>query len=362
MEIILVANEKGGTAKSATCLCLANCLTALGYRVAVVDTDPSGNLSAAALDSFPPYVLYDIFTGACDLKDILYKTPFGDVMPTIKDIGPAPQAKKSFIIPNRKNLGELFAGLQGQENSEQYLTMLLRESGMENVYDFVIIDSAPAANLLITNAIVVADSVIVPCEPNSASVDGFNMFVESIMEVKQKYKTNISVDGLVFTKFTDEWKTRREHVDGITAKAKGSGIYVYNTKFRLSSAIETSMNDCRPILDYINQGSGAYDSMNFTLEFLAKRGLEPKQDFPGVFKNESGMWIFRKNGSLYYTYTMVDGKAHIESKRFKTAYLQEEAFMDAVGKTIFFCLENLEAHLIQENIPCISDKEKAPQN
>ena len=358
MEIILIANEKGGTAKSATCLCLANCLTALGYKVLVTDTDPSGNLSAAALEEFPEHVLYDVFTGQCELSDAIYETPFGDILPTIKDLEHNSGSKKSFIIANRKNLGELFVSAQAEENPERFIYQLLRESGLESYYDFVIIDSAPAANLLITNAVVAADSVIIPVAPNSASTDGFLMFLKSIQEAAQRYKAKIRVDGLVFTQFSDNWKTRRMQIEEITFMACNREIYIYDNKFRTSASIETSMNECKPVLAYINnRDNGAYDAMNFTLEFLAKRGLTPKVAYPGVFQDEEKRWVFRKNGNMYFTYFMVGSDAKIESRRLKKGNLEDEAFMDAVGKTIFFDLQNLEAHLISQGIHYIPEDE-----
>lgn len=358
MEIVLLANEKGGVGKTSTVLLMGNCLTALGYRVLITDTDPSGNLSAAALEGFPEHVLYDIFTGACELHEAIYETPFGDILPTSKDLAPSNNTKKSFVIHNRKNLGELFASLYGKENTEQFLSILLRDPLLANNYDFSIIDSAPAANLLITNALVAADSVIVPIEPSSASIDGFLMFLESIKEASARYKTEIKVDGLLFTKFTDKRKTRREQTDSIVFCAKNRNLYVYRNKFRDASSIETSMNNCKPILDYINyQDSGVYDSMNFTLEFLAKRGLEPKKAYPGVLKDETGSWIFRKNGNKYFTYSMENGKARILTMRLKKGDLENEEFMSAIGKTVFFDLMNLEAHLINQGIRYIPENE-----
>lgn len=358
MEIILIANEKGGTAKSATALNMGACLKALGYRVLIADTDPSGNLSAAALPGFPSHVLYDIFSGSCAVTDAIYETPCGDLIPTIKDLTPADNSKKSFVIRNRKNLGELFAGLNGEPGAEQYLSILLRESNLEHYYDIVIIDSAPAANLLITNAVVAADSVIVPIEPNSASIDGFLMFLESIRETRQKYHTNIQVDGIVFTKFSDKWKTRRKQIDGILAMANEQNIYIYNSKFRTCSSIETSMNECRPILDYIKYpDNGASDSINFTLEFLQKRGLEPKQSLPGIVKDEFGKWIYRKNGTPIYDCRFTDDGAQIVTRKFHHSMTEKEGFQEAIGTNLFFHLEQLEASLMQKDIAYAISKE-----
>lgn len=360
MEIILIANEKGGTAKSATCLCLANCLTALGYRVMVTDTDPSGNLSAAALEEFPDHVLYDVFTEACELEDAIYQTPFGAILPSIKDLSSASESKKSFVFKSRKNLGELFASAYGDDNAEQFLRNLLRQEELEKNYDFNIIDSAPAANLLITNAVVAADSVIIPVEPNSASSDGFLMFLKSIQEAAHKYNAQIHVDGLVFTKFSDNWQTRRKQIDEISFLARNREIYIYRNKFRTSASIETSMNECKPILDYINKrDNGVYDAMNFALEFLARRGLAPRVTFPGVIQDEENAWIYRKNGNKYYTYTMIGDKAQLESRRLKKGDLEDPAFMDTIGKTVFFDVMNLEAHLISQKIRYIPEGESS---
>lgn len=352
METILIANEKGGAGKSSTTLCLANCLSALGYKVLIIDTDPSGNLSAAALPENPSLVLYDVIDGACDFTDAIVHTGTVDIVPTIKDLD-APGltiVNGRPVLQHRKNLGKKFGELEGSKGTEQFISLLIQTSNLEGIYDFILIDTPPAANHLITNGIVAADSLIIPCEPNAASYDGLDMIIASVVEAVAKYQTQIQVDGMVFARYSDNSATRREHTKMLTEKAQEQGIYIYNTKFWTSPAIELSMNECRPVLDYPYNGRGLDDSMAFTLEFLAKRGLEPKHIYPGILKDENGNWIFRKNGTVYYTFSVTDGVAQVEEKRFRLEHLTDE-FKGQIGKTIFFFEQNLQTALATQGIP-----------
>ena len=368
MEIILSANEKGGVAKTTTVLCLANCLTALGYKVLAVDMDPSGNLTRAALPEVPDKVLYDVFKSKCSIYDAIVHTDICDVLPTIKDeddTSDTPAASYIWMAPKEsRSLDSLQAEWMlkralaimksGKDDSrvEQWTNSLLRTSKLEDIYDFIFIDSPPRRNLLLENGIVAADSVIVPCEPTCSSIDGLQMFFSSVNSVLRSYQSEIAIDGILFAKYSETSKTRREVSADIRRMVQEAGIHVYDTKFRNSAAIETSMNKCRPILDYVSVGTGASDAMNTTLEFLAKRGLAPKVSYPGVFADESGKNIFRKNGSEYYACQLIGDDAMVCKQRFRLEMLEDAAFTGQIGKTVFFDYQNLEQTMAQQGYTC----------
>lgn len=372
MEIILIANEKGGTAKTNTCLSLANCLTALGYKTLVVDTDPSGNLSAAALPDYPKYVLYDVLRGRCTLSEAIVTTEIADVLPTLKDLNDSSGRKTAgrpgpFCLPERRSLTSVISDMESDENGKYLLTYLLRYSNLEKIYDFIIMDSAPSDSILITNAIIATDSIIIPTEASSASANGLFMFIKSVQGAfnfrkeilpqlpKDTYNTTLNIDGFVFTRHTDDWQHRHEQIDNIIEMANSLGTNVYKTKFYNAPIFERAMNDCRPILDYMSRGFGASNAMNFTLEFLAKRNLTPKIAYNGVFKDESGQFIHRKNGSKTFTYAIESGVAYIFKQNFRLEYLQNETWKANIGKTIFFSLDNLKKHLEDAKIPWLME-------
>lgn len=299
MEIILIANEKGGAGKTTTVLALASCLKAFGYRVLAVDADPSGHLTAAALPEEPPEnrQLYHVFTRQCSVQDAIVHAPAFDVLPTKKpetfdmeSVDP-----KRGIIPLPVEPGDLNALFTQFQNSnsehKQYaLNAILRhpDNHLGELYDFVIIDPPPTANLIVTNAIVCADSVVITSEPTASSFDGMRLILSNIAKVRRNYMTDVKVDGLVFTRYSTNSSARRKAIPKIELAASNINLRIYKTRFFNSNPIELAMHECRPLLDYINVGAGASMALNFTLEFLASRGLEPKVDFPGLYRDKSG--------------------------------------------------------------------------
>lgn len=319
-EIVLVANEKGGTAKTATVLTLANCLKALGYECLIVDMDPSGNLSAAALTDFPKHLLYDVFNGNCSIEDAIVQTPFGDVLPTLKDFGPV-NTDDPFGTDSRKSLGDFFAAKVGTRGAEKYLYLLLRHKRYAPIiskYDFVLIDSQPSDSLIITNCILAADNVIVPCEPTAAALDGLNMFQKSLAKTNENYGGKAKIDGVLLAKYDGEWKTRRDITERIIQSAKSNRLSLYRTIVRKSASIETSMNEMKPILNYLFRGNGASDSMNFSLEFLSRRGLLPRTKVDGVYLANNGCAFYQRKGGDYCSIDIgIDGNMAVNLKTFE---------------------------------------------
>lgn len=307
MEIILIGNEKGGSTKTTTVISLANCLKALGYRVLAVDMDPSGNLTCAALPEAPLKVLHDVFIRSVPMQDAIVKTEICDILPTAKE---TPMAASNAVFNplanlNSKSLGQIADRLVGQAGAEYILASLLRNNDDYNLadhYDFVLLDIGPSDNILVRNAIVAADSIIIPVDPFSSSLDGLVMFINSVRSVQHSYKTDVKVEGVLFTKYKEDWGCKRTTIRDIEEAAEYMGLRCFNTRIRESSNFPDSMYHCRPILDYANRsGNAVEDTMNLALEFLAVRGLKPRADFPGVQADSEG--------TLHYTRPKRDKKA-----------------------------------------------------
>lgn len=298
MEIVLIANEKGGTGKTATAVCLANALVGLGYRVLAVDFDPSGNLSHATLQEDPQWVLYDALTGACPVEKAIYHTDICDVLPTIKELDLSIAPAETFLLASResKSLTEIANRLTGRTGAELVLNSLLRNNNLADKYDFVIIDSAPSDNILVTNAIVAADSIIIPCEPSQGGLDGVFMFLSSVITARRSYiHAKAEIDGIVLTKYTEDGSNYLDSIQSIREAADAKELYLYQTLMHHSNNVAHALGHCRPILSYLNTfgcGHGPVDALNLALEFLTARGLEPKVEFPGVQKNEDGSLIY----------------------------------------------------------------------
>lgn len=302
MEIVLIGNEKGGVGKTATTFCLANALKALGYRILMVDFDPSGNLSRDTLPEDPKYVLYDVFVGACPLEQAIYHTEIADILPTTRVLTPEIKPEDAYMLSavNDKSLSQLADRLIGRSGAEMALKSLLRSKkhNLASKYDFVLIDICPSDNILVTNAIVAANSVLITCEPFVDALDGIWRLISSINVAKYNYKNSDAqepIDGIVITKYTERRAPFRQCIQEIQEIAKSQGIYLYETRMRETSNIPDAMRKCRPIMDYINaSGYGTADSLNLALEFLAARNLEPQIIIPGCYKNAEGNWLYAR--------------------------------------------------------------------
>lgn len=365
MEVVLIANEKGGTAKTATVLGLLNCLTALGYRVLGVDMDASGNLSMAALPEFPQKVLYDVFSDGCSFRDVICHTPIGDVAPTIRhiDIDLKKKNVDEFGYPtqnvNRKSLRNIEARWLGTSGAEYKLAAQLKgkSNNLAADYDFILIDSNPSDNLLTTNSIVAADSVIIPVAPDSTSVSGVLMLLDSFTQVQYAYRTNVKVDRLLVSVYKEDWAIDRKCINEILSIMQEHDIQAYKTRIRCSPGIKTAQSECKPVLECMHQGDGAMDFMNFALEFLSSRDLAPKVNYPGVFADETGSLIFRKNGAKYYVADISGNTATIQTKYFRASNLEDPEWREQIGKTIFFSQENLHSYLDARGISWASEEE-----
>ena len=293
-EIVLIANEKGGVGKTSTALGLACSLIALGYSVMICDMDPSANLSTTILNEMPKLSLYDAFTGDCRLPDCLVQTPFGDVAPSVKNL---PDLDGTMSTGDVKSLTQIANQLLGVRGGEYFLSRMLRKTpgfDLNEHYDFVIIDSAPSDNILITNAIVAANSVIVPVELSMAAIDGLQMFLGSISTAHEFYKTTVSFDGMLTVKYSEEGSSDRKVAALLNDLCATYQIPRYDTKIRFSKTMRAALDNGKPILEYIHNGHGGADTLNMTLEFLRKRGLKPRNAYPGVVQDENGNWVYLK--------------------------------------------------------------------
>lgn len=294
MEVVLIANEKGGVGKTTTTLCLGNCLTALGYSVLIADMDPSANLSVAALPLKPTHSLYNVFDGSCTLPDILVKTPFGYIAPSNKEV---PDLDGDLTPVDSKSLTQIANRLIGVRGGEYMLNALLRKSkkyDLNKHFDFVLLDSAPSDNILILNSIIAANSVIVPVELSAAAVDGLQMFLGSISNAHAYYKTNVGFDGMLIVKYSEDTSSERKMAAILDNLCEAYDIPRYDTRIRHSATMRSALDNCKPILDYLSNGHGAEDSMNMTLEFLRNRGLTPRVKFPGVRQDNNGQWFYKR--------------------------------------------------------------------
>lgn len=213
MKTYAICNQKGGVGKTTTTLNLALALVEMGKRVLLIDADQQGNLSSSVIrdDSHRQSLSELIHYAVADmpLTPELFITP----------------AEKLDIVKSSKILAAANSLLGTTSDSNMVLPRAIRqltEDGQR--YDFVLIDCAPALDLLVVNALNAADGIIIPTEPANYSMDGILGVVETMERLKQTSNHDLKIEWIVINKFDGRKKNHVENMSEIT-DAFGSLVY-----------------------------------------------------------------------------------------------------------------------------------------
>ena len=232
--IIAVCNQKGGVAKTATAQAIATGAAKIGRRSLAIDLDPQGNLSFSMGGNSADMGLYELMTGAATPGQIIQHTAQGDLI----------TASSSLALP--------FTG----KDPGKLLTKALRP--IKSKYDVITIDCPPALNILLANALIAADVVIIPLTADMFALQGLYQLKQSIQDA-QKVNPALKIGGVVFTRHNTRTILARDLTDVITDKCRELDIPVYKTVIREGVAVREAQTQRESIFNYAPRSNPAKD-------------------------------------------------------------------------------------------------------
>ena len=196
---IAIANQKGGVGKTTTAINLSSCLAEAGQRVLTIDFDPQGNAtSGLGLEKGQiEDTVYEMMLGDCSFEDCLQREVQEDLD----------------VLPSDSNLSGAEIELLDVENKEFVLKSHLDQ--VKNDYDFIIIDCPPSLSLLTLNALVAADTVLVPIQCEYYALEGLSQVLRTINIVKRKMNPSLEMEGVVFTMYDARTNLSLEVVENV---------------------------------------------------------------------------------------------------------------------------------------------------
>lgn len=195
---VIFYNQKGGVGKTTAAVNLGSALAGLGYRVLLVDFDAQGNLTGAVSGDNRKPNIYQVVTGQIDVRN--------SIQPTI--------IKHLFLIPGSLDMAGLGVELVDQEEREHFLEKSLKP--IEEDYDYILLDCPPSLGLETMNALVWCNNVIIPLQCEFLAMEGLNLIMRTISNVRKKLNPNIRIMGILFTMYSKRARLNQEVVEDIS--------------------------------------------------------------------------------------------------------------------------------------------------
>lgn len=250
-KVIAVINQKGGVGKSTSVVNLSACLGENKKKVLVVDFDPQGNTTSGyGIDKEElEHDVYDVILHDYPIEETIQETCVQNV----------------FIVPATIQLATAEIELVSAMARESVLKEAL--SGIKDEFDYVFIDCPPSLGLLTINALVAADSLLIPIQCEYYALEGVAKLLESMQMVKRRMNPDLEIFGVVMTMYDSRTTLSKQVVDEVQSYF---GKKMFKTIIPRNVKLSEAPSHGLPVIKYARVSKGALAYGKLAREVVAR--------------------------------------------------------------------------------------------
>lgn len=256
LRVICICNQKGGVGKTTTAVNVSACLALSKKKTLLIDLDPQANASTG--------VGYRLQPG----ETSVYNALIGQVEPD--DVIRTTEIEGFRIIPSSQDLIGAEVEFVSLENRELFLSKLIQKIKYD--YDYILIDCPPSLGFLTLNALVAANSVLIPIQCEYYALEGVSALLRTIQKIKQLFNKSLLIQGFVLTMFDSRNNICHQVVDNVR---QNLGSQVFKTVIPRNVRLSEAPSFGKPVVLYDSQSTGATSYLALATEIL---DVELKRD------------------------------------------------------------------------------------
>ena len=253
-KIIAIANQKGGVGKTTTAINLAASLAVLEFKTLLVDADPQANASSG------------VGLNPKNVKFGLYECLVQDIKPT--DVIISTETPYLDLMPSNIDLVGAEIELLEMPNRERMMDGVLKS--VKNQYDFIIIDCSPSLGLITTNALVAADSVVIPVQCEYFALEGLGKLLNTIKIIQNHLNRQLEIEGILLTMYDSRLRLCNQVVEDVKTHFQD---IVFDSIIQRNTKLGEAPSFGMPVIYHDADSKGSINYLNLAKEILVKNGL-----------------------------------------------------------------------------------------